>query len=335
MLMQRAKKLPGISPASWEHPADHAALGVLRRTPGLDEVVKMLVGGTTERAIRLLHVSGSVRVTDSQFPRVKHLLDRVVDILDWPTPPAAFVSNSPFFNAGVYGVKEPFMVLNSATLRSLDDEELYCVIAHEVGHVMSGHGLYKTVLWMLMKFSLAALPIAGLLIKPLLLALAEWDRKSELSADRAALLALQSERENYAVLMKMAGGDDLSQMDINEFFRQAWEYENQKTLLDSIFKLLNTVGESHPFPVVRLQELRSWAASGQYKAILEGSYVKRGAETGSTRDDIKRGFDYYRTSMEESDDPLARAAKNVGDSISKAAESLRETLKDRFKDRKE
>jgi len=103
MLMHRARKLPGISPASWEHPADRAALGLLRRVPGLDEMVKMLVGGTTERGIRLLHVSCSVKVTDTQFPRVKHLLDRVVDILDWSPVPAAFVSNSPFFNAGVFG----------------------------------------------------------------------------------------------------------------------------------------------------------------------------------------------------------------------------------------
>ena len=295
----------------------------------------MLVGGTTERAIRLLHVSNSVKVTDNQFPRVKHILDRVLDVLDWPSAPSAFVSNNPFFNAGVYGVKEPFIVLNSAILRSLDDDELYCAVAHEVGHIMSGHVLYKTVLWMLLKFSMGALPIAGVLAKPLLLALSEWDRKSELTADRAALLALQSERENYALLMKMAGGDDLSQMDVNEFFRQAWEYENQKTLLDGVYKLLNTVGESHPFPVIRLQELSSWAASGQYKSILEGSYVKRGAETGGAGDDLRQGFEYYRSAVEHSDDPLARAVKNVGDSLSKAAEGLRDTLKDRFKDRQD
>ncbi len=333
MLMHRAKKLPDISPTSWEHPADRAALSVLRRVPGLDEMVRMLVGGTTERAIRLLNVSSSVQVTDTQFPRVKHILDRVLDILDWSPAPTAFVSNNPFFNAGVYGVKEPFIVLNSALLKSLDDDELYCAVAHEVGHIMSGHALYKTVLWMLVKFSLSALPIAGVLARPLLMALAEWDRKSELTADRAALLALQSERENYNVLMKMAGGDDLSQMDINEFFRQAFEYDSQKTLLDSVYKLLNTVGESHPFPVIRLQELRSWAASGQYAAILGGSYTRRGAETTSAAEDVRKGYEYYRSTVEESDDPLAKAAKRIGDSVSKAAESLRDSLRDRFKDR--
>jgi Zn-dependent protease with chaperone function len=331
MLMHRAKKLPGISPSSWEHPADKAALSMLKRIAGLDELVKMFVGGTTERAIRLLHIAGSVKVTENQFTRVKNALDRVVDILDWPVAPTVFVANNPFFNAGVYGVREPFIVVNSSLLRALDDDELYCVVAHEVGHIMSGHALYKTALWMLMNFSASALPIAGLLVKPLLIALKEWDRKSELTADRAALLALQSERENYNVLMKIAGGDDLSQMNVNDFFLQAWEYDTQKTLLDSVYKLLNTVGESHPFPVIRLQELRSWAASGQYQAILDGAYVKRGAAGAEAGEDVKEGFAYYKGELEKAEDPLLKAVKNVGDSLGKAAEGLRDTLKDKFK----
>jgi hypothetical protein len=163
------------------------------------------------------------------------------------------------------------------------------------------------------------------------MALTEWDRKSELTADRAALLALQSEQENYNVLMKTAGGEDLSQMNLNDFFLQAWEYDNQKSLLDGISKLLNTVGESHPFPVIRLQELRSWAASGQYKAILDGAYVKRGAESTGPAEDVKAGFDYYRSSLEQNNDPLVKAVRNVGDSLGKAAEGLRDSLRDKFK----
>jgi Zn-dependent protease with chaperone function len=331
--MHRVRKLPGISPSSWEHPADKAALSMLKRIAGLDELVKMFVGGTTERAIRLLHVAGSVKVTENQFSRVKNILDRVVDTLDWPAAPTVFVSNNPFFNAGAYGVREPFIVLNSSLLRALDDDELYCVIAHEVGHVMSGHGLYKTALWMLLNFSVSALPIAGLLVKPLVVALKEWDRKSELTADRAALLALQSERENYNALMKMAGGEDLSQMNVNDFFLQAWEYDSQKTLLDSVYKLLNTVGESHPFPVIRLQELRSWAASGQYQAILDGAYVKRGAAGADTAEDLKEGYAYYKSEIEQSEDPLLKAVKNVGESLGRAAEGLRDSLKDKLKNK--
>ncbi|HVP18107.1 MAG TPA: M48 family metallopeptidase, partial [Spirochaetia bacterium] len=202
MLVQRTRKLTGISPRAWEHPADKAALTALRQVKGLDELMKMLVGGTTDRSIRLLHISCCVKVTPTQFHRVKVLLDKAVEVMDWPTTPDVFVANSPFFNAGVYGVQAPFIVLNSAILKALSDDELYCAVAHELGHIMSGHNAYMTVLWVLMNVSLGVLPIAGLLAQPLLLALKEWERKAELSADRAALLALQSERENYDLLMK-------------------------------------------------------------------------------------------------------------------------------------
>jgi hypothetical protein len=133
--------------------------------------------------------------------------------------------------------------------------------------------------------------------------------------------------------MKMAGGEDLSQMNVNDFFLQAWEYDSQKTLLDSVYKLLNTVGESHPFPVIRLQELRSWAASGQYQAILDGAYVKRGAAGADTAEDLKEGYAYYKSEIEQSEDPLLKAVKNVGESLGRAAEGLRDSLKDKLKNK--
>ena len=327
------RKLPAISPRAWEHPTDRAALSVLQRTGGLAEVIRMIVGGTTERSLRLLHVAGAVKVTDTQFPKVRQMLARSAEVLDWPALPDVFVTNSPFFNAGAIGVKEPFIVINSATMKMLDDDELSCVVAHELGHILSGHNVYSTVLWTLLRLSVGALPIAGLLVTPLVLALKEWERASELTADRAALLALQSEQENYNVLMKLAGGGDLSQMNVNDFFQQAWEYENQKTILDSAFKMLNTSGQNHPFPVVRLQELHTWAASGQYAEILAGTYPRRGEATPAVGDDLKAGWEHYASAVKNSDDPLLKTARNVGDSIGKATEGLRGALKDLLKDK--
>ncbi len=331
MLAQRARKLSGISPSAWEHPADKAALSALKQVKGLDELLKMLFGGTMERSIRLLHISCCVKVTQAQFHRVKVLLDRVIDVMDWPTTPDVFIANNPFFNAGAIGVRAPFIVLNSSVLKALSDDELYCVLAHEAGHIMCGHSIYKTVLWVLLTVSFSALPIPRILVQAILAALKEWDRKSELSADRAALLALQSETENYSLLMKMAGGDDLSQMNVNDFFLQAREYEDQKSVMDSFFKMLNTMGQTHPFPVVRLQELRTWASSGQYQAILDGNYPRRDMTQDNTKEDVKDGFQYYKSKVQASEDPLVKAAREAGDTVGKAAQGLREKLKDAFK----
>jgi Zn-dependent protease with chaperone function len=330
MLAVRNRKLYAIDPKSWEHPADKAALASLRAVGGLDQTIKFIFGKTSERAIRLLHIASAAKVTQNQFPRVNQMLSRIVDTFDWDYRPDVFVTQSPFFNAGVYGVEEPFIVVNSAIVQRLDDAELGCVIAHEMGHIMSGHAVYKTLLWMLLNVSAQLMPGAGLVILPIVAALREWDRKSELTADRAGLLAGQVEVPSYTVLMKMAGGDDLSQLNMNDFFAQAREYEDSKGLLDGIHKVLNTVWESHPFPVIRLQELRSWASSGQYQAILDGNYLKRGLHAADPAGEMRQGFDFYRAELGKGDDPLSRTARVVGDGIASIGDEVNDALRKIF-----
>ena len=59
--------------------------------------------------------------------------------------------------------------------------------------------------------------------------------------------------------------------------------------------------------------------------------MSAGARKAATRaGDVKEGFEYYKSSFEQSDDPIVKAVKNVGESLGKAAEGLRDTLRDKF-----
>src|SRR6266700_114389 len=78
-------------------------------------------------------------------------------------------------------------------------------------------------------FAIALLPIQ--------LALLEWFRKSELSSDRAGLVACQDPTASLRVNLKFAGGGDMSQMDLNAFLVQAKEYEAAGGAIDRIFKI--------------------------------------------------------------------------------------------------
>ncbi len=70
-------------------------------------------------------------------------------------------------------------------------------------------------------------------------ALFEWQRKSELSADRAGLLATQDPAVAFRVHMKLASGSgDLSELDQTSFFAQGQEYLDAGDLRDSVLKLL-------------------------------------------------------------------------------------------------
>lgn len=331
--MSAKKTLLNISPAAWEHPADRAALVALKQVPGLDQFVAFFINITTERSFRLQYLSSSVRVGDRQFPRLKTILDEAVATLDSPKRPELYVSNSPALNAMAIGADDPFIVLNSATVEMLDDEELLFVVAHELGHCMSGHALYKTLLIILINLSSSVLasvfPPAKILLYGVVMALLEWDRKSELSADRAGLLAVQAPEVVYRAHMKTAGGGDVGQMNLNEFFLQAQEYEGGDNIVDSFHKLLNTIWLDHPQSVVRLVELNKWEKSGAYGKILGGEYPTR-----QDKQDPAKAFDdaykTYRDEMKASSDPLTRVASGLGDMFDKAKTDIEQFFKGVF-----
>lgn len=335
-------RFPGISARAWEHPADRAALSALRAVPGLDTILQKLVGATTERSLRLITLASAVRVNDYQFHKLHQLHREACSVLDIVEPPELYVTQTPFLNARAVGVDNPFIVLNSSLVDSLNEDEMLAVIAHELGHCMSGHVLYKTLLQLLLKFSTMAfsLPMAGATLMAIIMALREWDRKSELSADRAGLLVVQNPNVCYQLEMKLAGGAHLDQMDINEFFKQASEYERGGTIVDSIFKLLNLAGQSHPFPVIRLAELKRWVDDGSYVKIMEGNYARRDDDD---EDDVLKNMREaarsYKRDMNESEDPLAgvartatRAAATAASAATGAASAAADAMRGRAKE---
>ena len=149
MSAQNKKILKNISPTAWEHPADRAALSALRGNASLNEIVKKVLGSLNDTALRLLALSSHVRVGPTQFPEIYRLHKEACMILDAPFVPELYISNSPLFNARTTGINTPIIVLNSSLLDSLSPEEIQYVIAHELGHGLSGHMLYNTLIWIL------------------------------------------------------------------------------------------------------------------------------------------------------------------------------------------
>lgn len=312
---------PQIAAVSWEHPADRAALQALRAVPGVDEVIRKVLGMLGgERGIRLLFQGNAVRVGPAQFPRLWLLHNEVATTFDWPVVPELYVSQTPFFNAGAYGIDAPFVVVHSAAIELLDDDELRVLLAHEMGHVMSGHALYYTIAAILALLSLAALPVlAGLAVLPIRLAFLEWSRKSELSADRAGLLGSQDIVVAQRLDMKMAGGGRgkgfNEQLNVDAFMQQAHEYAGSTEGLDVVYKLLSTLALTHPMHTVRAAELQQWLATGEYDRILRGEYTRRGGEARERplRDDVAAAGAYYAGEAREFASQIADVARRVAE----------------------
>ena len=318
------KILTQIAPVAWEHSADRAALQSLRSVPGFDEVLRKIYGFLGERGVRLLFQADAVRVGPTQFPKLHQLYTDVLTTMDWPQRPELFVSQTPFANAGAFGMDKPFIVINSGALGLLDDEEMRSLLGHELGHVMSGHALYHTLLVLLLNVSLAALPfLAGMAILPIQLALLEWFRKSELSSDRAGLLATQDPVASLRMNLKFAGGGNMEQMDLNAFLVQAKEYEETGGALDRVFKVLGVLMRTHPFNTVRAAELQRWVEGGEYDRILRGEYTRRGpeAEQRPLDRDLDDAREHYtkeaKTVVDDVVDTAKRAAQAFSDALKK------------------
>ncbi len=310
--------LTDIGAGSWEHPADRAALAALRRIPAFDEVLRKLFGFFGEKPVRLAFQANAVRVGPKQFPDVHSRYLHVLETLDADEHYPLFVSQTPIVNAGAYGMDKPFIVLNSGSIRLLDEEEQIFLIGHELGHIMSGHVLYRTMLVILLQLANLGYPIVGLAARAVLLGLLEWSRKSELSSDRAGLLAVQSPEAALGTSLKLAGGGTREETDLNAFLEQADEYRSEGDLGDAVFKVLNLLGTTHPFHTLRAAELRDWIEAGDYDRILRGEYHRRGEPEQPYVDDLQAASRSYQEGAKEMFDQVAAGARDAADRVRQA-----------------
>jgi Zn-dependent protease with chaperone function len=318
-------RLPDISSRAYEHPADRSALVALRKLVGFDVIFRNLAGLFSDRSLRLLYLASSVRASEQQFP---HLYQTMLDgayILDLPRVPELFISQDPAVNSMALGTDKPFIVITTGMVDLFDAEEVRWVIGHELGHVLSGHSVYRTMLLHLMNLAkrLALVPFAWIGLKAVLWALEEWYRKSELSCDRAGLLAGQDVAAARRALMKTAGGPQLAELSADAFLEQAREYDAVPDVREGLIKLLQLQGTTHPFAVVRFAELDRWATTGEYSDILAGRYPRREEDSEtSVGGEFKEAAKSYQDSWNRSADPLIGAVRGVAGSAVGAGERL-------------
>ncbi len=272
------RRFPRLSSNAFEHPLDRAALDVVRKIPFIDKLFKKLIELGFERKLRVELLGQAVHVTPKQCAKVHGMLREACDILDMHEPDL-FLINHFVVNAWTFGSERPFVVLHSALVDLLDDDQLLGVIGHELGHVKAEHVLYRTIVFFLMELfrSLGGLthPLARMGV---MAALFDWARKSELTADRAELLVVQDPKICISTHMKMAAGSKTvyEHLDVDEFLRQGAKYEDlDYDMLNKFYKFFFELWLSHPLPVYRAKELKEWAESKQFSELMAGRYPTR------------------------------------------------------------
>jgi Zn-dependent protease with chaperone function len=272
------KKFADLNKHEYIHPADSKALAALRAIPGVDSALKKLLAVTGESAIRVTFMASAVKVTPQQCPDIHAKLQIACTTLGVEMPDM-YIQQNPIMNAFTGGVEKPIIVLHSALLERLTEEETLAVIAHEVGHIHAEHVLYLTaarLMELIANASVAALLPGSEIVKLIVSlgissALLAWARRAELSCDRAALLVTQDPHVIGRTMMKLAGGTFASKIDYELFLEQGRQFQKdcEEKALDKFWAQVVNAGRSHPFPIWRVGEILEWVDSGQYADLMK------------------------------------------------------------------
>ena len=272
------KKFADLGKHEYIHPADSKALAAVKAIPGVDSALKKLLEWTGESAIRVMFMASAVKVTSKQCPDLHAKLQIACTTLGVDMPDL-YIQQNPLVNAFTGGVERPIIVLHSALIERLNDEETLAVIAHEVGHIHAEHVLYLTaakLMEALANLSVARLIPGSEIVKFIISAgiasaLLAWARRAELSCDRAALLVVQDPHVVGRTMMKLAGGTFASKIDYELFLEQGREFQKNydEKKLDKFWADIINAGLSHPFPIWRVSEIIKWVESGEYEEVME------------------------------------------------------------------
>jgi Zn-dependent protease with chaperone function len=307
-------QLKRISAKAYEHPADRAATAALKAVPHLDTVVRKIIEFGYERALRRGVLGSAVRLGEEQLSHVWHAHARAYATLDMEPVPDLYLTQFPIANALTVGAGQPLVVVNSELVQLLDAEQLRGVFAHEAGHVLSDHVLYRTALVILLRVS--SLPGVPLPLMPLKAALMEWFRAAELSCDRAAALVVRDPQAVGRTLMVIAAGAEAANLDLDVFMRQGQEYREKASPFDRFSRLLIDLNLTHPMSVQRVHELMDWVRTGSYDRIVGGEYVTRDepvrprAEAG---DAVSHYAERFRDTFKDLGESIEQAGQQVGD----------------------
>jgi Zn-dependent protease with chaperone function len=277
--------LTGLKADSFRHPLDLEATKTLKQIPGLDMMVRNLLGPMAEQVFYVENIASSILVGEKQLPDLHKLLLEACQILDID-PPQLYVRQHPAPNAYTFAMrgKQPFVVIHTSLIEILTPEEIQAVIAHELGHLKCDHSVYLTPVNLLILAAAIVPNVGAVLAQAIQSQLLEWVRCAEFTCDRAALLATQNPKVVMSVLMKLAGGSPTlaPQLNLEAFVDQARAYDDiSKTELGEMVKSARTAQLSHPVPVLRAKEIDRWAGSQEYQKLVQNHGINYKSETMS------------------------------------------------------
>lgn len=272
------------------HDLDRKAFAALNQFPKFVKLQEAYIANVNEKAAKIEFLSTAIRLSEKQMPEIYNLLPPICEKLGIAVPDLYMVQseNKKDLNAFTGGITQPFVCVTSELVKQLPAEMISSVIAHECGHIACKHYLYHSLARNfahgIENSPLSRIPgIRRYLSRTLITALLFWDRCSELSADRAAVLCDGSSEKTVDMLLKIHGFDD--NINREEFIKQALDLKEfvNDSKSNQMMEQMIVQWNSHPLLATRAYECYDWANSKQFKGIVDGTYTVEAHKTESVK----------------------------------------------------
>ena len=206
----------------------------------------LLFGMFQVRMQRQMVLGNSLQVEYSDYAWLRDWANHVAADLAMPRV-EMFVTQDPVMNAYAFGFARPYcIVLNSGSIRYLTQDELKAIVVHEMAHIKYGH---TTALVYLQPF--LSMPFVSIFTGWIA---GFWNRRTELTSDRLALMYLEDGELVKNALVKIHVGPDVAQA-MNQTARD-WLRHNAERPMNRFAQTFS----SHPFLVRRLAHIDRYAA---------------------------------------------------------------------------
>jgi Zn-dependent protease with chaperone function len=231
-----------------------------------------------ERFVHGVFLSKNIRLSERQLPEIYKHLPPICELFGIRVPDL-YLEMSPYPDAYTIGEQNVSICLTSGLLEIMNEEELHAVIAHECGHIVCQHMLYHTLAQFLLYTGANLFMPLEIVAEPVKMALRYWNRRCELSADRAGAVAVGSSKPIISTMIRLAGGPRsiTDAVDLNVYLEQAEAYER---LSDSTWdKTLQSIAvqfTDHPFLAVRTREIKEWGATDQFQQLVQAIALQKG-----------------------------------------------------------
>ena len=124
------------------HPNDAKALKALKAIPGFPLLTKKFMDIFVERGVKISNLASKLKLSEKQFPEIYNMLPPICEKLEIPVP-ELYVEQDPYINAYTTGETVPCIVLTSGLINNCSLDVINAVMAHECGHIVCKHVMYK------------------------------------------------------------------------------------------------------------------------------------------------------------------------------------------------